>query len=218
MATATLRMDEAPLPASTATDTAIQPIPQLFAYHCLCATHLLSTTHELSSLPRRAAPSLDRAYILPYARPPKKVRLSYPQPAHGSNQRDYGSTSEANDEEEDADTERLGLTVLHNSTTPSKSQDDAGTHAQEGGGDIILISKDNGFERRWLWRCARCKLVIGYWLGWPDQAAEDMEADTNGKNDRQEVRRPDVLFVLPEALVSTKAMKEGKMGEGTKIT
>lgn len=34
-------------------------------YHCLCNTHVLTTTHDLSLLPRRASPSLDKAYILP---------------------------------------------------------------------------------------------------------------------------------------------------------
>lgn len=37
----------------------------LHTYHCLCNTHLLTTTYELSVLPRRASPSVDKAHILP---------------------------------------------------------------------------------------------------------------------------------------------------------
>lgn len=38
---------------------------KIFAYHCLCSTHLLTTPYALPHLPVRAAPAQDRARILP---------------------------------------------------------------------------------------------------------------------------------------------------------
>ncbi|KAI9714108.1 MAG: hypothetical protein M1828_001230 [Chrysothrix sp. TS-e1954] len=179
---------------------------RLHTYHCLCTTHLLTTSHTLSSLPRRKPPTLDRAYFLPYSRPSKRVRHIYPQPfpeeSSGSSQL-YGKGS---DDEADADAgdprsraERgAGTTVLHNT-----SADDA-----------IIIRKEDGFEKRWLWRCARCDLVVGYWLGWPESSGEEDEGqDGAGEVKKKEGRRPDVLFVLPSALVSTPDMVAGKAGE-----
>ncbi|EXJ92182.1 hypothetical protein A1O3_00732 [Capronia epimyces CBS 606.96] len=40
------------------------PLQQINTYHCLCTTLILTTTHKLESLPRRAEPVQDGALIL----------------------------------------------------------------------------------------------------------------------------------------------------------
>ncbi|KAF1812066.1 hypothetical protein P152DRAFT_514716 [Eremomyces bilateralis CBS 781.70] len=45
--------------------TSITHQPTIHTYHCLCTQLLLATPHPLPTYPRRAPPSLDRAYILP---------------------------------------------------------------------------------------------------------------------------------------------------------
>ena len=111
-------------------------------YHCICTTLILATTHNLETLPTRAAPVQDRSAILPLA--PEGTAAT---PASS----------------------------LHNVTEDRKP---------------IVVRREDGFEKRDLLRCNRCNLPVGYKL-------VDSEAGA------------DVLYVLPDGLVTTEKMKEG---------
>jgi hypothetical protein len=75
-----------------------------------------------------------------------------------------------------------------------------------------IITSDSGFEKRYLQRCGRCNLVVGYQLDW-----QQFSQDRSG-------RREDYVFLLPGGFVKTSDMIAGKtasasagapMGAGT---
>lgn len=65
-----------------------------------------------------------------------------------------------------------------------------------------IITSDSGFEKRYLQRCGRCNLVVGYHLDW-QQFSSDLEG-----------RREDYVFLLPGGFVSTRDMVGGGGGLG----
>lgn len=60
----------------------------------------------------------------------------------------------------------------------------------------VMIRADQGFEKRYLHRCPRCDIVVGYQLDL--ELFEDMKG---GKG-----RREDVVYLLPGAVVETEEM------------
>ena len=122
----------------------------LYTYHCVCSTFLLCTPYALASLPRRAAPALDNAYILPLPPHPSSEQLS------------GESTSSLDPTPADAD--------------PTSTSDNPATGETRGGRilpsllsenliaarNIIIIRREDGFERRRVWRCGRCGVGWGY--------------------------------------------------------
>ncbi|KAF2125129.1 hypothetical protein P153DRAFT_389977 [Dothidotthia symphoricarpi CBS 119687] len=63
-----------------------------------------------------------------------------------------------------------------------------------------IITSDEGFEKRYLQRCGRCNLTVGYQLDW-----QQFSADRAG-------RREDVVFLLPGGFITTSDMIMGKTG------
>ena len=61
-----------------------------------------------------------------------------------------------------------------------------------------IITSDEGFEKRYLQRCGRCNLVVGYQLDW-----QQFSVDRSG-------RREDYVFLLPGGFVKTSDMIMGK--------
>jgi hypothetical protein len=59
-----------------------------------------------------------------------------------------------------------------------------------------MLTSDNGFEKRYTQRCARCNLAVGYQLDW---------AQFGGPADRTG-RRDDVVFLLPGGFITTSEM------------
>ena len=55
-------------------------------------------------------------------------------------------------------------------------------------------TSDNGFEKRYLQRCGRCNLAVGYQLDW-----QQFAPDRSG-------RRDDVVFLLPGGFITTSEM------------
>ena len=62
----------------------------------------------------------------------------------------------------------------------------------------VIIRREDGFEKRTLMRCARCKLPVGYQL--------DQSHFTDG-----ETKAKDIAYILPGSLMSTHMMVEGGM-------
>jgi hypothetical protein len=125
-------MDELPSTASTDQSSRIR------TYHCICTTLLLASTYPLDSLPRRAPPSLDQAYILRTSATPQSSELINP------NQLDF-SIEVASALRDIAS----GFSLLFSTTTDRAP---------------IIIRGEDGFEKRTLVRCGHCSLVIGYQL------------------------------------------------------
>jgi hypothetical protein len=59
-----------------------------------------------------------------------------------------------------------------------------------------MLTSDNGFEKRYTQRCARCNLAVGYQLDW---------AQFGGPAERTG-RREDVVFLLPGGFITTSEM------------
>lgn len=60
-----------------------------------------------------------------------------------------------------------------------------------------IITSDEGFEKRYLQRCGRCNLAVGYQLDW-----QQFAVDRTG-------RREDYVFLLPGGLIKTADMIMG---------
>ena len=66
-----------------------------------------------------------------------------------------------------------------------------------------MIHSDDGFEKRYLQRCGRCGLVVGYQLDWQQFEGEATAENKTGK-------REDVVYLLPGGFVTTSEMIMGK--------
>lgn len=147
--------------------------PQINTYHCICTTLLLATTHILSSLPHRAEPALDKAIIL---RLPPVPRSDVDEDNDDS--APVASTQDVN----------VGYSVLLSTTQDRKP---------------VIIRREDGFEKRTLLRCGRCRLVVGYKLDDAQSSAEEGNRE----------RGATVVFLLPGGLVSSDDMNMGKVPE-----
>ncbi|KAL2040460.1 hypothetical protein N7G274_006903 [Stereocaulon virgatum] len=147
------------------------PLPPLKTYHCLCSTLLLATPYTLSHLPRRAPPSLDRAYILPLpslsSRPPPPAT----QPDAGAG---HGRENEAE--------ELLLPSLLTQNLRPARK--------------LVIVRRDDGFEKRRVFRCGRCGVCVGY----------EVLGDKEGKGTDG---REKVVYLLEGGMVETGEMEGG---------
>lgn len=179
-------------------------MPQIITYHCICTQFLLATPYSLSALPSRAPPAAAGTRILPLGRPP--TLDSHPE----------------NDDEED----------VHHSTDPNSTVNDSSPHppiapsnplrrlslseARDPEPKIlyslmlnttvdrrpVIVRREDGFEKRWVKRCARCRTGIGYVLGLQQQEMGG-SGDAGGG----------VMYLLEEGLVETKALRAGTRKE-----
>jgi hypothetical protein len=83
-----------------------------------------------------------------------------------------------------------------------------------------LIRRSDGFERRYLVRCGRCRLVVGYELG-ADHFAGSPQAGATGLSeaavsamdvdgDGKDKERMKIVYLLPGGIMSTEVMASGK--------
>lgn len=89
-----------------------------------------------------------------------------------------------------------------------------------------IITREDGFEKRWIWRCGRCRLVTGYQLDdahfaqGPNSSTNAMVTagvigvDTGADNDRTEKekrrmerKRKRYLYILPGAVLPTEELE-----------
>jgi hypothetical protein len=205
--------------------------PAIHTYHCICTSLLLATTHTLSSLPKRAPPSLDSALILPL---PSTPPVAPPPPRQDSEHEDTDSDSEhekginkpnvssaTRKEDPPPPFPEAGFTVLLSTILSSKP---------------TIVRRSDGFEKRYLLRCGRCRLIVGYELDDAHFADVDGRAVAegggsgggggagreNGEGDagdameidpqtaRQGAKRTKVVYLLPAGIMSTEAMVTGK--------
>ena len=177
------------------------PKPQINTYHCICTTLLLATTHCLSSLPRRTEPALDKALILPL---PPAPRLA----AAGENAEEVEDDAESQARDASGD---VGYSLLLATTQDRKP---------------MMVRREDGFEKRVLLRCGRCRLVVGYKLDGAHFGTEAVEAvgkstgGEQGPGDAEEGRKTrtgdegmEVVYLLPGGLMSSEDLKSGKTPE-----
>lgn len=145
-----------------------QRIENIKTYHCLCNTFILATTYDLIALPSRASPAQDQALILPFS---------------------FGSLagSDAMTDGESSLTAGPGLGGAGYSYVTNITQD----------AKPVIVRREDGFEKRRLQRCKRCKLVIGYQLDETQFSESDIRADQ-------------LWYLLPGGLVSTSDMRESR--------
>ncbi|CCX16385.1 Similar to hypothetical protein HMPREF1120_02567 [Exophiala dermatitidis NIH/UT8656]; acc. no. EHY54398 [Pyronema omphalodes CBS 100304] len=138
--------------------------PQVHTYHCTsCTVFLLASTYNFSTLPVRSSPGLDSATIIPF---PSLVTNPNSSSSHSEPTADF--------------TVLLGLV-----------KDRDGSHGTSGGpggsGGKVIVAREDGFEKRALYRCGRCKVVVAYavegkgWLyllpeGWVETGRMEREA------------------------------------------
>ncbi|KAE8441567.1 hypothetical protein EG329_004686 [Mollisiaceae sp. DMI_Dod_QoI] len=176
------------------------PKPPIHTYHCLCTTLLLTSTHSLATLPRR---SLTTGGL------DSAIILPLPSTAPPS----IPSTTTS----QPIPLPKEGYTLLLPSL--SKDLDRKPT----------LVRREDGFEKRVLYRCARCGLVIGYELLHTSQTqsqdrtqiqdGEAMDIDTNTNTNTPTTKSHPgpshnsldpytgkILYILPAGLTSTEFM------------
>lgn len=73
------------------------------------------------------------------------------------------------------------------------------------------MRREDGFEKRVLYRCSRCRLVVGYELQTQIQSQGDAMDLDKGKG--REGYDGKVVYLLPAGIVSTGVM----MGEGKRV-
>lgn len=175
------------------------PSTQIHTYHCLCSTLLLATPYDLlrGALPRRAPPALDRAYILPLPLPSNNTtHLNFPRGGggHGEGGEEGRREDGGKDEDEEGKGEGGGggEEVLPSLLT---------SHLRPGR-KVVVVRREDGFEKRRVWRCGRCGVGVGY----------EVLRDERGKDDGRERGR--VIYLLEGGLVETGEMGRGKEGEG----
>ncbi|KAL5356805.1 hypothetical protein BJX96DRAFT_143424 [Aspergillus floccosus] len=182
-------------------------------HHCRFCNHLLlATTRDLAALPRRKAPAQDAAIILPLpTRDTHETETESDQPANNTKepepqpqpQPESGTThNEAEREREDKTTPTAAAstqpqphyTILLSTTIPERKP--------------TLIRREDGFEKRLLLRCGRCRVVVGYFL----DPAHFADAGAGREDDEEEEEGARVVYVLPGAVMET-----GIMGEEEKM-
>ncbi|KAK0118373.1 hypothetical protein ONS95_012661 [Cadophora gregata] len=198
--------------------------PKIQTYHCLCTSLLLSSTHTLSSLPRRSSPSStssssssplsDSAIILPLPSTPpvSSLTLSTSSNSNPNTPHDEGVEDE---QREGASLPAEGYTVLLGLIPDRKT---------------TIIRKEDGFEKRILYRCSRCGLIVGYELQTPPAQVTghipsggdiEMGGGANGSEKGKGTEKEGgggyegkVIYILPGGVMSTETMATGrKIGE-----
>jgi len=74
------------------------------------------------------------------------------------------------------------------------------------------IRREDGFEKRYLYRCGRCRLVVGYELDESHYCSAEKETEAEGENGGAgaEAERTKILYLLPNGITSTDVMASGR--------
>ncbi|TGO81060.1 hypothetical protein BPOR_1382g00010 [Botrytis porri] len=170
--------------------------PEINTYHCAyCTNLLLATTHTISTLPKRKGTG-DGSFILPVS----GVAPGFGRQGEGR-ERDGDAMDitregisadgeEVKDGEEQEPLPSYGYTNLLSLTQPSKQ---------------VIIRKEDGFEKRGVWKCGRCAVAVGYEV-WGEGNGGDKGKEVEG----EEGFEGKILYLLRGSLISTAVMRSGK--------
>ena len=159
------------MPSTSSPASTSNPSLKTHTYHCLCSTHLLSTSCGLSTLQQRAPPSLDHARILPLPLTPPSSKDEDPYP-------DVNVVDQE-------DPQRILPSLLSTNFKAIRKP--------------IIVQREDGWEKRRLWRCARCGVDVAYEVLGDEEERQGRADAGEKKGDR--VRK--VLFLLEGGLVET---------------
>jgi hypothetical protein len=197
-------------------------------YHCLCAHLVLASTFDLAKLPHRASPGLDNAIILPYPPPPQSGDESHDSDPGSEEENDEAaenaettvqSLSLAEQGSDDAPTSSVSMPppavpTVANSKEKGKERKSRVDTSSLGFTALLslsldrkpcIVNREDGFEKRHLFRCQRCRLVVGYQL-------DDVHFSTKGKDGQERTDSEGrVVYILPGGLMSTEEMEGGKV-------
>ena len=137
----------------------------------MCTQLLLATPYILSNLPKRQAPGLDGARILPLGKPSNDQEDEQMLNSDALHE-DPGSVENGNDEPGS-----VQYSLLLNTTLDRRA---------------VVVRREDGFEKRWIRRCARCRTGIGYVLNENSGRGEGMG----------------VIYLLEDGLENTNEIKE----------
>lgn len=186
--------------------------PTIHTYHCLCTSLLLASTHTLSSLPRRqptsssTPPTETGDIILPLPSAPPQFAL--PTDSNSDNDSEIDETTDTNTKgkgksealsrvAEEATVPSAGYTILISLFSSSNP---------------TIIRRTDGFEKRLLYRCGRCRVVVGYEIVGAGGDAMDIDGDGGAAQGQgvEESYKGKILYLLPDGIVSTDVMASGK--------
>ncbi|PYH48911.1 uncharacterized protein BP01DRAFT_353213 [Aspergillus saccharolyticus JOP 1030-1] len=160
--------------------------------HCRFCNHLLlATTRNITTLPRRKAPAQDAALILPLPRDDEE--LNHAQDPDDEGNADANSSNQSQNQPK----KQLHYTILLSTTIPDRKH--------------TLIRREDGFEKRLLLRCGRCRVVVGYFLDavhFPRQTRTLGAGEDEGQEEElADSQRAKVVYLLPGALMETGVME-----------
>ncbi|KAK6331056.1 hypothetical protein TWF718_003246 [Orbilia javanica] len=204
--------------------------PSIFTYHCICSHLILATTRDIFKLPRRQPPGIDGALIVPLPPPPRSADSD-------NDSDDNEDEEEGEDEEEDDDGGRIveerGERMDIDRRSREKSSDPVAqneTSSTDHGDKPLLkeepepkdytlllssirdrrpciIRREDGFEKRLLWRCGRCRLIFGYQIY--DETLEELSKGDDVESHKQKKYRPNknyYVYILPGGLTAATGM------------
>ncbi|KAF7890263.1 hypothetical protein EAF00_008578 [Botryotinia globosa] len=185
--------------------------PKINTYHCAyCTNLLLATTHTISTLPKRKGTG-DGSFILPVSGVVPEFRGEKERDGDAMDvTRDGISEEDGEGREEERENGRedvkdgdewvslptYGYTNLLSLTKPNKQ---------------VIIRKEDGFEKRGVWKCGRCAVAVGYevWVegsgsGSGSGKGKEVEGEGEGEFEGK------ILYLLRGSLMSTAVMRSGK--------
>ncbi|KAK2795910.1 hypothetical protein FQN51_009568 [Onygenales sp. PD_10] len=215
--------DPTPIPAQIQSQMQLHARTQrlpILTYHCAFCNHLLlASTRDLTQLPRRREPAVDRALILPLP----NVEDEDVDEEDGDGDVEKGNQKAGGDGDGNLSTgqkqEQKHYTILLSTTTPDRKP--------------TMIRRADGFEKRLLFRCGRCRVVVGYALdevhfafadkdkgegveggagGVGDGEGDGEEGGVSGRSRSRKIAE-EVVYLLPGAMVETGEMGREKKGK-----
>ncbi|KAF3930809.1 hypothetical protein ABW20_dc0108672 [Dactylellina cionopaga] len=169
--------------------------PSIFTYHCICSHLVLATTRDIFKLPRRQPPGLDGAIIVPLPPPPRSVDSD--NESEDDDDDDDDEDDDQNEDEERMEIDQRGADPVQRSS-PAGQQNESEKLEPDDPKDYTLllssirdrrpcvIRREDGFEKRLLWRCGRCRLIFGYQIY--DETLEEL-AKGEGEGDKKYKKR-----------------------------
>lgn len=240
-------MDTTPLADADA--DAKQRLP-IKTYHCRFCSHLLlASTRELLSsstpLRRRRVTStmeggaeigegvggLDGAIILelppPTRKSDRKLKGDSKGEAYEDNQSEERHTITHTDTTTATATERGGATVPSTTAEGKKTEQAHYTIPLSTllpDPTPVIIRREDGFEKRLLLRCGRCRVVVGYRLcntAVGPTTDQDLDVDEEGEEDEdsdtiglRQGKQEGAIYLLPGSIVGTEDLDVGTEGGG----
>ncbi|PKY04413.1 hypothetical protein P168DRAFT_343929 [Aspergillus campestris IBT 28561] len=145
----------------------------IHTHHCRFCNHLLlaTTLQSLTSLPTRNPPAKDGAVIVPLSLP-----VSSSSSTSSTSSSTKGDTdTELKTKEEGGEKKDLHTTILLSTTQPDRGS--------------TIIRREDGFEKRRLIRCGRCRVVVGYFLDGVHFPSASSSGGVKGEGVRRERER-----------------------------